>query len=76
MGAWIEMGIEIGRIVGIESLPTWERGLKCPYVELCGEINQSLPTWERGLKCHIPFLIVLFPASLPTWERGLKLKQS
>ena len=32
------------------SLPSWERGLKCPYGTHMQEPVQSLPSWERGLK--------------------------
>ena len=34
----------------IQSLPTWERGLKLIDIGGAAELVRSLPTWERGLK--------------------------
>ena len=57
----------------MQSLPSWERGLKPePSVEF-RENDQSLPSWERGLKQTIGLIISAAVQSLPSWERGLKL---
>ena len=50
VGTWIEMmnGLGIGQ--GLESFPSWERGLKSlPAIEQ-RKAYSSFPSWERGLK--------------------------
>ncbi len=72
MGAWIEIVCYFSGRNDHQSLPTWERGLKCSQFPPPTYQNVSLPTWERGLKSieMIPYPVQ--KVSLPTWERGLK----
>ena len=57
VGAWIEIPAERELIIGeMESLPMWERGLKCSPVQIYPPGTRSLPMWERGLK-YPPFFV-------------------
>ena len=38
-----------------ESLPLWERGLKCVNFNVILCILRSLPLWERGLKFKLAY---------------------
>ena len=50
MGAWIEIDIILGKTEGIESHPTWVRGLKFIWTDTTVVCMESHPTWVRGLK--------------------------
>ena len=58
--------------IDVESLPSWERGLK--HLVKVDEIRvcESLPSWERGLKRVEYWEEEAGVRSLPSWERGLK----
>ena len=72
VGAWIEIEQSKALKEELESLPSWERGLKLHTGENEERRQQSLPSWERGLKltCLVNAWAVI--PSLPSWERGLK----
>ena len=53
VGAWIEMVASQKSIDGKQSLPSWERGLKCLTTVKSVFVVPSLPSWERGLKSFI-----------------------
>ena len=55
-GAWIEIPIATYLSVAKPSLPTRERGLKCPQIGVQCELVKSLPTRERGLKSVVSVL--------------------
>ena len=42
----------------MESLPTWERGLKLTEIRRSYDPGTSLPTWERGLKPVVVKIII------------------
>ena len=50
VGAWIEIAVMVQMSNEIESLPSWERGLKFKYSASSTRPLSSLPSWERGLK--------------------------
>ena len=60
MGAWIETFMYFPSIDSIESLPSWERGLKLrlEFSETRSEL--SLPSWERGLKLNRSIFFNIF----------------
>ena len=74
VGAWIEMSLLESISIDVQSLPSWERGLK------------SACRWQwTGKQAVAPLVgawIEISPAltstdveeSLPSWERGLKLR--
>ena len=72
VGAWIETVQTSFAIMPLESLPTWERGLKPMAYNGYMLEGESLPTWERGLKPFVDRYFTAVLSSLPTWERGLK----
>ena len=49
-GAWIEITFFQGSIIPQPSLPSRERGLKCPTSPRRSALSMSLPSRERGLK--------------------------
>ena len=59
-------------VIGIVSLPSWERGLKFVPLSLSVPFVLSLPSWERGLKSQTALHGIPTTWSLPSWERGLK----
>ena len=50
VGARVEIFLRTGGLWDIESLPSWERGLKLRLALEMDDWYQSLPSWERGLK--------------------------
>ena len=50
VGAWIEIAVMVQMSNEIESLPSWERGLKFLLRIRKKCLLKSLPSWERGLK--------------------------
>ena len=56
----------------MESLPSWERGLKYSNALYSDDLPWSLPSWERGLKLLLLGRKYKALQSLPSWERGLK----
>ena len=51
VGVWIEINQSTSQLSQIQSLPSWECGLKFNVAK--GEVGylESLPSWECGLKC-------------------------
>ena len=47
---WFLLKIGMNFWLKLLSLPSWERGLKLPSLELVHMGLRSLPSWERGLK--------------------------
>ena len=79
MGAWIETLVSVLDIKFVQSLPSWERGLKLPNDtvdmncnfgrSLRGSVDGNISRSEQTTSISL---------SLPSWERGLKqdLKRS
>ena len=72
MGAWIEIDMNPDNDQIIQSLLSWERGLKFIF-SCCAQSDVlSLLSWERGLKFYYFIVVSDIKASLLSWERGLK----
>ena len=56
----------------MESLLSWERGLKFIQIIFNIQLTQSLLSWERGLKSLSSSGNYSGRLSLLSWERGLK----
>ena len=67
VGAWIEIYRNMSYFTLVQSLPSWERGLKCKWLIKTGWTIESLPSWERGLKSY---LYVNFSRMLGRSPRG------
>ena len=52
MGAWIEIEKILYLFLCLQSLPSWERGLKLEELCMLNTMTTSLPSWERGLKLY------------------------
>ena len=65
VGAWIEINVSSNIIKPLESLLSWERGLKLPVSHVVGLLFSSLLSWERGLKyTHIIYIYLIHVAPL------------
>ena len=73
VGAWIEILAIAVDGEPLQSLLSWERGLKCTLITEYWLVKKSLLSWERGLKWLVAFALFRKEhTSLLSWERGLK----
>ena len=62
VGVWIEIDVAAGAGKILESLPSWECGLKSHRITLTRAAMPSLPSWECGLK----YITLLYFNEIPS----------